>query len=59
MFSINFLKARCDSALFESVRCNFEVDKGVWFYEARIITEGVMQIGWATKDTKFVTRVSF
>lgn len=56
MFLINFLQARCDSVTFESVRCNFEVDKGVWIYEARIITEGIMQIGWATKDTKFVTR---
>jgi len=47
------LEARSDASSFESVRCTFEVDYGVWYYEATIITQGVMQIGWATKRSKF------
>ena len=58
MFSINFFQARNDAASDESVRCNFEVDKGVWYYEARVITEGLIVIGWATKNAKFLTNVS-
>uniref|UniRef100_A0A914XQS2 B30.2/SPRY domain-containing protein n=1 Tax=Plectus sambesii TaxID=2011161 RepID=A0A914XQS2_9BILA len=49
----NGLEARCDVSSFESVRCTFQVTEGVWFYEALIVTPGVMQIGWATKDSKF------
>ena len=56
---LNIFQARCDAASFESVRCTFEVDDGVWFYEVLIITAGVMQIGWATKDSKFLNHVSF
>merc|ERR1712018_998163 len=55
----NGLEARCDAASFESVRCTFEVDKGVWFYEVLIITAGVMQIGWATKDSKFLNHEGY
>ncbi|OCT84368.1 RING finger and SPRY domain-containing protein 1 [Xenopus laevis] len=47
------LEARCDASSFESVRCTFCVDSGVWYYEVTVITSGVMQIGWATKDSKF------
>ena len=43
---------------FESVRCTFQVDSGVWYYEVTIVTDGVMQIGWATKDSKFLNHVS-
>ena len=50
-------QARCDASSFESVRCTFQVDEGVWYYEATIITAGVMQIGWATKDSKFLNHV--
>jgi len=48
------LEARCDAHSFESVRCTFQVKFGCWFYEVLIITPGVMQIGWATKDSKFL-----
>lgn len=57
-FSFVFLQARCDASSFESVRCTFQVDAGVWYYEVLIITDGVMQIGWATKDSKFLNHVS-
>ncbi|CAH2324567.1 RING finger and SPRY domain-containing 1 [Pelobates cultripes] len=52
------LEARCDASSFESVRCTFCVDSGVWYYEVTVITSGVMQIGWATKDSKFLNHVS-
>lgn len=52
-------QARCDASSFESVRCTFQVDSGIWYYEATIITAGVMQIGWATKDSKFLNHVSY
>jgi len=31
---------------------------GVWYYEVILLTAGVMQIGWATKDSKFLNHVS-
>ncbi|VDN52749.1 unnamed protein product [Dracunculus medinensis] len=49
----NGLEARCDASSFESVRCTFEAVDGVWFYEALILTAGVMQIGFATKQSRF------
>ena len=52
-------QARCDASSFESVRCTFQVDSGVWYYEALIVTAGVMQIGWATKNSKFLNYVSY
>ncbi|KAI4825711.1 hypothetical protein KUCAC02_021382 [Chaenocephalus aceratus] len=51
------LEARCDASSFESVRCTFCVDSGIWYYEVTVITSGVMQIGWATKDSKFLNHV--
>ncbi|VDN25685.1 unnamed protein product, partial [Gongylonema pulchrum] len=48
------LEARCDVSSFESVRCTFEATEGVWFYEALILTPGVMQIGFATKHSRFL-----
>ncbi|MBW01792.1 RING finger and SPRY domain-containing protein 1, partial [Eschrichtius robustus] len=48
------LEARCDASSFESVRCTFCVDAGVWYYEVTVVTSGVMQIGWATRDSKFL-----
>uniref|UniRef100_A0A2A4JLR4 RING finger and SPRY domain-containing protein 1 n=1 Tax=Heliothis virescens TaxID=7102 RepID=A0A2A4JLR4_HELVI len=51
--SCDGLEARCDSYSFESVRCTFPVNYGVWYYECTIITPGVMQIGWATKSSHF------
>lgn len=32
---------------------------GVWYYEARVVTAGVMQIGWATKDSKFLNQEGY
>lgn len=55
--SANGLMARCDASSFESVRCTFQVDNGIWFYEATLITSGVMQIGFSTKDSKFLNHV--
>lgn len=52
------LEARCDAYLFESVRCTYQVNSGCWYYEVTIITPGVMQIGWATKDSNFLSHVS-
>ncbi|KHJ47843.1 hypothetical protein D918_02001 [Trichuris suis] len=51
--SADGLEARSDVSCFESVRCTFEVNNGVWYYEALIVTPGIMQIGWATKLSKF------
>lgn len=52
------LEARCDAYLFESVRCTYQVNSGCWYYEVTIVTPGVMQIGWATKDSNFLSHVS-
>lgn len=30
----------------------------MWYYEVLIVTSGIMQIGWATKDSKFLNYVS-
>ncbi|XP_055339242.1 RING finger and SPRY domain-containing protein 1-like [Paramacrobiotus metropolitanus] len=53
------LMARNDSNSFESVRCTFQVDSGIWYYEVTVITTGVMQIGWATKNSKFLNHDGF
>ncbi|XP_066603456.1 RING finger and SPRY domain-containing protein 1-like [Prorops nasuta] len=57
--SPNGLEARCDAYSFESVRCTFSVDSGIWYYETLIITTGVMQIGWATKDSTFLNHEGY
>ena len=57
LFFLQF-KARCDASSFESVRCTFQINSGCWYYEVLIITPGVMQIGWATKNSKFLNHVS-
>lgn len=54
------LEARCDVSSFESVRCTFEASgEGLWYYEAEVMTPGVMQIGWATKDSKFLNHEGY
>ncbi|GMT00745.1 hypothetical protein PENTCL1PPCAC_30836, partial [Pristionchus entomophagus] len=56
------LNARCDVSSFESVRCTFEVPqdrKDVWYYEARVLTAGVMQIGFATKKSRFLNHEGY
>ncbi|XP_078364575.1 RING finger and SPRY domain-containing protein 1-like [Oculina patagonica] len=53
------LEARCDASSFESVRCTFCVSSGLWYYEVTLLTAGVMQIGWATKDSKFLNHEGY
>ncbi|CAH0547332.1 unnamed protein product [Brassicogethes aeneus] len=53
------LEARCDAYSFESVRCTAQADTGVWYYEVHIITPGVMQIGWATKNSNFLNHEGY
>lgn len=53
------VEARCDAYSFESVRCTAQADSGVWYYEVTIITPGVMQIGWATKDSNFLNHEGY
>ncbi|CAF0987493.1 unnamed protein product [Rotaria sp. Silwood1] len=53
------LEARSDTVSFESVRCTFHVNSGVWYYEVLIVTDGVMQIGWATKQSKFMNHEGY
>lgn len=55
----NGLEARCDASSFESVRCTFSVNSGCWYYEVLVITSGVMQIGWATKQSKFLNHEGY
>ncbi|XP_046606645.1 RING finger and SPRY domain-containing protein 1-like [Neodiprion virginianus] len=57
--SPNGLEARCDAYSFESVRCTHQVHSGIWYYETLIITPGVMQIGWATKDSTFLNHEGY
>lgn len=57
--SADGLEARCDASSFESVRSTFQVDSGIWYYEVMIITAGVMQIGWATKDSSFLNHEGY
>lgn len=52
--SADGLEARCDSYSFESVRSTKSVKSGAWYYECLIITSGVMQIGWAQKESHFM-----
>ncbi|KYB28945.1 RING finger and SPRY domain-containing protein 1 [Tribolium castaneum] len=53
------LEARCDAYSFESVRCTAQADSGIWYYEVCIITPGVMQIGWATKNSNFLNHEGY
>lgn len=34
------------------------MDEGAWYYEVELVTNGVLQIGWATKYSKFLNYVS-
>lgn len=53
------LTARNDTSRFESVRCTFAITSGVYYYEVLLITPGVMQIGFATKQSKFLNHDGF
>lgn len=52
--SPNGLEARNDTLSFESVRSTCQVDDGVWFYEVTLLTNGIMQIGFASKSSNFL-----
>ncbi|KAL1131126.1 hypothetical protein AAG570_012363 [Ranatra chinensis] len=53
------LEARCDAYSFESVRCTFPVNEEIWYYEATLLSSGVMQIGWATRHSKFLNHEGY
>ena len=57
--SANGLTARNDTSRFESVRCTFAITSGIYYYEVLIVTPGVMQIGFATKQSKFLNHDGF
>ncbi|CAO3687647.1 RING finger and SPRY domain-containing protein 1 [Rhizopus azygosporus] len=49
----NGLMLRNDLNHFESVRGTSCVRKGKWYYEVVILTNGIIQIGWASHNSKF------
>ncbi|PAA62642.1 hypothetical protein BOX15_Mlig025293g1, partial [Macrostomum lignano] len=49
------LEARSDAASFESVRATFPAKSGKWYYEVTLVTGGIMQIGWASGATVFLS----
>lgn len=52
--SANGLEARNDTLSFESVRSTCQVDEGAWFYEVTLLTNGIMQLGFASKSSYFL-----
>lgn len=46
--SADGLTAKNAGTNFESVRCNVKVKSGKWYYEIKLITNGLFQIGWCT-----------
>lgn len=46
------LDVQCKSP-FGSIRANTCVFSGAWYYEIKLITSGLMHIGWATNQTPF------
>lgn len=53
------LAARNDTSRFESVRCTYAMTSGTYYYEVQLITAGVMQIGLATKQSRFLNYEGF
>ncbi|CAG8492701.1 13929_t:CDS:10, partial [Dentiscutata heterogama] len=51
--SPNGLEIRNDNFAFESIRATAGVTSGKWFYEVLLLTNGIMQIGYATKRCTF------
>lgn len=47
------LSIRNDGSTFESIRATKSVTCGKWFYEVKLVTAGIMQIGWATVHCQF------
>ena len=37
----------------------FNFNSGTWYYEVEVVTAGVMQIGWATKLSKFLNHEGY
>lgn len=40
-------------------RCTAHAERGVWYYEATVVTPGVMQIGWATRQSTFLNHEGY
>lgn len=57
--SADSLSCRNDTSKFESVRGNIPVSSSVYYYEAKLMTVGVMQIGFATKSSKFLNHEGY
>ncbi|KAG9509304.1 RING finger and SPRY domain-containing protein 1 [Fragariocoptes setiger] len=57
--SADGLMARNDTSFFESVRCTFPISEGIFYYEVKLITAGVMQLGFATKASRFLNHEGF
>ncbi|KAI8343143.1 hypothetical protein BC941DRAFT_87839 [Chlamydoabsidia padenii] len=52
-FGINGLELRNDRPHFESIRATASVKTGKWYYEALLLSSGIMQLGWATSRCRF------
>ncbi|KAI9478808.1 MAG: hypothetical protein EXX96DRAFT_572368 [Benjaminiella poitrasii] len=52
--SCNGLELRNDRPYFESIRATACVRTKKWYYETLLLSNGIMQIGWATNRCKFV-----
>lgn len=50
----NGLELRNDRPHFESVRATACVKRGKWYYETLLLTNGIMQLGWATSRCRFI-----
>jgi hypothetical protein len=53
------LEVRSDGPWFETAKSRVLVDEGSWYYEVTIVTGGLMQIGWATKQSTFLEREGY
>ncbi|KAI9255101.1 hypothetical protein BDA99DRAFT_467298 [Phascolomyces articulosus] len=49
----NGLELRNDRPHFESIRATASVKQGKWYYETMLLTNGIMQLGWATSRCRF------
>lgn len=47
------MKLRNDRPHFESVRATACVKREKWYYETLLLSNGIMQIGWATSRCRF------
>lgn len=51
-------RGKTDLGLFESFRNNIGVVEGRWYYEVILVSEGLLQIGWATDKCVFQPEVN-